>query len=165
MRAARLAEFDIVLAAGVGVAVAAACYNLSAERARAGVWLLAYLALAAGFLAKGIPALMVFCPGVLLAGLVTGRFRRLLRPGHIAAALIFVAMAGGYLWAVYRSAGARAFQQPLLESQVRGLGWHWRQGGDVLSKTDGFRFDTQEDELAASPVGALALSLGKPLLI
>ena len=165
LQKARLAEFDIVVAAGVGVAVAAACYNLAAERARAGIWMLAYLALAAGFLAKGMPALMVFGPGVIVAGVVSGRFRRLLRPSHAAAALLFVAITGGYLWIVYQTAGAEAFEQPLLESQVRGFGWKWRQGGDVLSKTDGFRFAAGGGDLGASPAGALALTLGKPALI
>ena len=165
LQKARLAEFDVLVTAGVGVAVAAACSNLAAERARSGVWLLAYLALAAGFLAKGLPALVVFGPGLVAAGLATGRFARLLRWGHLVAALVFVAIAGGYLGLAYASAGSQVFSQPMVESQVRGLGGPLRQGDDSPASSEAARFAPQEDEVAAKPLGALLVGFGKPLLI
>ena len=124
----RIAEYDTAVAAGVGVAVAAACCNLSSRRPRAGLWLLCYLALAFGFLAKGTPALMVYGPGLLAAGLVTGRWRRLLELRHIVAALLFVGLVGGYLVLAYRSVGPQAFEQPIAEAGVRGVGWRLDQG-------------------------------------
>ena len=84
-----MAEFDISLTAGVGVAVAAACYNLAASRPRWSIWLLGYVALAVGFLTKGVPALAVFAPGLLVAAWAAGRFRRLLGWRHLSAAALF----------------------------------------------------------------------------
>lgn len=165
----RLAEFDGLLTAGVGVAIVAACHNLAAPRARLGVWLVGYLGLTFGFLAKGVPALMFYPPGVLVAALAARRFRRLLNWRHLAAATLFALLVGGYLAAAYRSAGAAAFEQPLAESRVRGLGWleaqpdaderaaKLRQGEFVLAG--------DEADVARRPLVALGRSLAKPLLI
>jgi 4-amino-4-deoxy-L-arabinose transferase-like glycosyltransferase len=165
LQKSRMMEFDATLAAGVGVAVAAACHNLSAERQSRGVWVLGYLALTAGFLSKGVPALAVYGPGILAAGMATGRFRRLLRWSHLLAVMAFVALTGAYLWATYQSAGPQAFEQPLLEAQVRGLGGRGGEDLDAQSQADVARFVAQEGELGASPLGALALALAKPALI
>ena len=50
LQEAKQGEFDAVLAAAVGIAVAAACHNLVVEprRRRSAVWLLCYLSLTAG---------------------------------------------------------------------------------------------------------------------
>ncbi len=118
-----LAEFDLPLAAGIGVAVAVACRNLAVDRAAGGWWSIAYLSLAVAFLAKGVPALMFFAPGLVLAALWTGRSQELLRPAHLAGMLLFGAIASGWLVAAYQQAGWQAFTQPYAEAQDKGLGW------------------------------------------
>jgi 4-amino-4-deoxy-L-arabinose transferase-like glycosyltransferase len=161
----RIAEFDLALVAGVGVAVAAACHNLSARQPRWGVWVLAYLGLAVGFLAKGAPSLMAYGPGVLVAGLATGRFRRLFEWRHLSAALLFPIVIGGYLWAAYLSEGARAFDQPLLEARVRGLGWIWEKPEEAAYELAAFRESTPEAEIARRPGRILARTVMKPVFI
>ncbi len=61
------AEFDMPLALGVGVAVLAACSNLASEQQRPWLWWLGYLGLTVGFLAKGVPALILPKTGMLSA--------------------------------------------------------------------------------------------------
>ena len=161
---ARIAQFDAPLAAGVGVAVAAACVNLAGNRARASIWLLGYLGLAVGFLAKGVPALMCFAPGLLAAALVTRRFRRFVDWRHVVAVLLFALVAGGYLVAAYRSVGAVAYEQPLLEAKVRGFSWNIRQQADVLSVHD-TAGSNQNAGTAARPIGTVLRSGAKPLYI
>ncbi|MCZ6507916.1 MAG: glycosyltransferase family 39 protein, partial [Acidobacteria bacterium] len=132
----KLAEFDSVLACGVGIAVVAACYNLVRGR-RPGalsVWLLCYLALAAGVLTKGPPALMAFGPGLLAAALVTGRLHELLSWRHLAGAAIFTLLVGGYLWLLWDAAGAIAFEQPLAEARQRGFDWTLASFARTLAK-------------------------------
>jgi 4-amino-4-deoxy-L-arabinose transferase-like glycosyltransferase len=161
----RIAEFDMALVAGVGMAIVAACHNLSARQPRWVVWVLAYLGLAAGFLAKGAPSLMAYGPGVLVAALATGRFRRLFEWRHLSAALLFPILIGGYLWAAYASEGARAFDQPLLEAKVRGLGWIWGNSEEVEYELAAFRESAPEGEIAGRPGRILARTLVKPLFI
>lgn len=165
LQKSRLMEFDGALAAGVGIAAAAAFYNLAADRQKGGVWVLGYAALAAAFLVKGIPALAVFGPGVLAAGLASGRFRRLLGWRHLSAVMIFLALIAAYLWAAYESAGPKAFEQPMLEAQGRGLGGPRGDDLESQSRADVERFSAQEGELGATPLGAVGLALAKPVLI
>lgn len=119
----RMAEYDILITFGVGLATVAACCNLARGRCRIGLWVLAYLALAFGFLAKGAPALMAFVPGLLLAAIASGSTKRLWRAPHLVGVVVLGAIIAAYLVAVYRSAGITAFAQPLEEAQWRGLGW------------------------------------------
>lgn len=154
----RMAEFDVPLAAGVGVAVAASSVNLTAARPRWGIWLLGYLGLALGFLAKGLPALAVFGPGLLAGALACGRLRRLFGWRHLTAALVFAAIAGAYLWAVWQSAGAAAFEQPLVEARARGFG---RLSAEALAAVpEAERFTGGRGWLAT-----VGLSAAKPALI
>ncbi len=120
-----LGEFDTVLASLVGIAVAAACYNLAAERAKPStwIWLLAYLALAAAFLAKGMLALMAFGPGLLGAAIFSRQTRQLTRRGHLAGVALFAVLIGAYLALLWSSVGSAAFDQPLDEARKRGLEW------------------------------------------
>ena len=119
----RIAEYDVPLAAGVGIAVVAASWNFVRERDHLGVWLLAYLGLSMGFLAKGAPALMSFIPGLVLAAALTGRISRLLRRPHLTGLLAFFLLAGSSVLLAVRSGGMTVFDQPLLEARDRGFGW------------------------------------------
>ena len=165
----KLAEFDGIVTAGIGVAIAAACYNLAARKPRSGVWLLGYLGLTIGFLAKGVPALMLYPPGVLAAGWATRRFRRLLDWRHITAALMFLALTGGYLLGAYRFAGPAAFEQPLTESRLRGFGWigpklDEEARAEKLRKGE-FFLKGDEAEIASDPLATLGRTLAKPFLV
>ncbi|MDX1501285.1 MAG: glycosyltransferase family 39 protein, partial [Thermoanaerobaculia bacterium] len=119
----RIAEYDAPLAAAVGVAVAAAALNLAGRRELLSLWCLAYTGVAAGFVAKGAPALMVFGPGLVAAALLAGRPRRLAGWRHLAGGALGLLLIGGYLWWAWRSGGPQVFDQPLREAQVRGLRW------------------------------------------
>lgn len=132
----KLGEFDTVLASAVGVAVAAAAYNLVVERARSSpwIWLLAYLALAAGFLAKGTPAIMAFAPGLLGAVVLSRQSRRLFSPGHLLGASVFLMVVGTYLVLLWSAAGPAAFEQPLDEAHRRGFEWTLEALGRTLPK-------------------------------
>lgn len=164
LQKARMAEFDVSLAAGVGVAVAAACYNLSAARQRWGVWALGYLGLAVGFLTKGPLALVFFGPGVLAAGFVCGRLRRLFGWRHLSAALVFVAIAGSYLWAVWETAGPEAFRQPLVESKIRGIGgWALAPDDPLLASPDAGFVEANRDDFGRGWRRALVLAVVKPV--
>ena len=164
LQKARMAEFDIVLTAGVGVAVAAACVNLSAPRQRWGIWLLAYGALAAGFLAKGVPALVAFGPGLLLAALAAGRLRWLFGWRHLSAVALFAAISGGYLWAAWEVAGPAAFEQPREESRVRGFSWLGRKEAAVESAETRWISDP-DDRWGEGWVRVVALAVVKPVSI
>ncbi len=163
LQKARMLEFDSALAAGVGVAVAAACFNLSASRQRWGVWLLGYAALAAGFLAKGVPALAIFGPGIVAAALASGRFGRLFGWRHLSAVLVFVAISGSYLWSAWEVAGPAAFEQPLVEARVRGLGRLSEE--DLAALPEASRFTTPEDGWPQGWPGRLSRAVVKPVMI
>ena len=129
------AEFDMPLALGVGVAVVAACCNLASERQSPWLWWLCYLGLTVGFLAKGVPALMLFGPGLLLTAVATGRVKALFRPSHLAGVALFGLLAGGWVYGVVASAGWEAFDQPILEARHKGFTeWSWSTFGIALSK-------------------------------
>lgn len=130
----RIAEHDMPLAAGVGVAVVAACFNLVRQRPRATLWLLCYLALTFAFLAKGVPALMAFFPGLIAAAFLGGRQRRLLSAPHLTALALFLLSATGYVWLARSAGGAGAFAQPLVEANVRGFTWNARLLGMTVLK-------------------------------
>lgn len=160
-----LAEFDVLLASGVGVATAAACVNLARASPSAGLWWLAYAGLTFGFLSKGLPALACFGPGLVVAATVLGKFRQLLRPGHLAALASFLVLTGGYLWAAERDAGPVVFEQPLLEAGIRGFGWGVRQEGPVLSKLADAEVAEDVEAISTDPEEAVLRTLLKPLLI
>ncbi len=132
----KLGEFDAVLASLIGVAIAAACHNLAAGRSRSSprIWLLAYLALTAGCLAKGVPALMAFGPGLLGAAILSGQARQLWSRHHLAPAALFAALIGAYLALVWSFIGPAAFEQPLDEARQRGFMWTVESLGRTLTK-------------------------------
>jgi len=129
-----LAEFDTPLAAGAGIAVVVACHNLASDRSRPWLWLLGYVALALGFLAKGVPALMTYGPGLFLAAWVLGRFRRLFTFGHVVGVLLFAAVVGSWIVAAWAQEGLEAFAQPFAEGQRRGFEWSLSEIGRTLLK-------------------------------
>ncbi len=128
-----LAEFDTPLAAGVGIAAAVACRNF-AGRPRGGLWLIGYLALALAFLAKGVPALMFYAPGLLVASWLTRRHRDLWRPAHLAGAVLCLLAVAGWLAGAYQAAGEAAFAQPLAEAREKGLEWDLSLVASTLAK-------------------------------
>lgn len=129
-----LAEFDLPLAAGVGIAVAAACRNLAADIPHNAIWLLGYLALSAAFLAKGLPALMFYAPGLLLAAAVSGRVRRLFQTGHLIGLTIFAILVGSWGLSAFHTAGWQAFAQPMAEAADKGLTWTFDSLAATLTK-------------------------------
>jgi 4-amino-4-deoxy-L-arabinose transferase-like glycosyltransferase len=118
-----LAEWDVALAAGVGLAVAVACRNFAATRPSPVLWLLGYLGLTLGFLVKGAPALLLYVPGLLCAALLTGRSRDLLRPAHLAGAALFLLLGGAWVLAAAAAEGWAVFAQPLSEAGAKTLDW------------------------------------------
>ncbi len=117
-----LAEFDMPLTAGVGVAAVVACRSF-ATRPSLGLWLFGYLALSLAFLTKGDPALMFYAPGLLLAAVLSRRFKDLLRPAHLAGVLLFILIASGWVASAYQESGWAAFEQPFEEARDKGLTW------------------------------------------
>ncbi|MEM1248719.1 MAG: hypothetical protein AAGK22_20235 [Acidobacteriota bacterium] len=138
----RLAEFDTPLTACVGGAVLIASATLVRERRseakEAALWTGAYAFLYLGFLAKGVPALMSFVPGLLLAALLNRRGRRLLEASHLLPAITFAALVCVYVWSVVSAVGWEGFSQPAQEAQAKGFNWG---------------------------MGELALAVAKPLII
>ncbi len=119
----RAATFDVPLTLGTGLAVLAACRNLALEKPSWGWWLLGYAGLSFGFLAKGVPAIAIYGPGLVVAGLVLGRSRVLLRPSHLAGVGLFTAIVLVYVYLAYRAEGRAAFVDPLTELAFRSHGW------------------------------------------
>ena len=130
----RLAEFDMPLAAGVGVAAALASTELSSEKPRAWRWQLAYVALLFAFLDKGIPSLMFFAPGLFLAAFWLGTWKRLFGIAHLAGFATFCIGVGGWIWGAWTAEGAAAFAQPLNEADAKGLSWTLEAVGATLLK-------------------------------
>ena len=129
-----LAEFDLPLTAGVGVGVAATCKAFAERRGAVGLWLLAYSALAFAFLAKGIPALMFFAPGLLAAALLTRSLREILRWPHLVGVLLFTVIVGVWISFAWAAEGWQAFVQPLAEGKEKGLTWNWSDFLHTLGK-------------------------------
>ncbi len=132
----RIAEFDTVLAALVGIAIAAACYALARddERTSQWAWWICYPALAAALLTKGLPALMLFAPGLLAAAFATGRQRALFRWPHLLGVSTCGVIVAIYLWAAYAAVGREAFRQPIEEATLRGATWSLDAVGQSLLK-------------------------------
>ncbi len=130
----RVAEFDTPLAFGVGTAVVCATANLAARRPHLGLWLLAYLGLSVGFLAKGTPALMAFAPGLILAAVFTRNLPALFSWRHLLAASLFALVVGVYLRQAYLVGGWSVFEHPLREAQMRSGGWDLSSFSITLAK-------------------------------
>lgn len=130
----RIAQYQLPLTAGVGLAVAAAVINLSLERPRASLWLLSYFGLGMGFLAKGMPALMVFAPGLLVAAVCTGSVRRLFEWRHLCGWAFGALIIGGYLFWAHATAGPEAFLQAAAEARVQAIGWSAESVARTLAK-------------------------------
>ncbi|REJ83222.1 MAG: hypothetical protein DWQ30_07890 [Acidobacteria bacterium] len=130
----RLAEFDVVLFSTCGLAILCACLALTRARPALGLWLVAYLAFAAAFLAKGAPAAMVFGPGLLVASVLVGRWRTLWSLPHLAGALVGVLAIAAYLASAIRSDGLAVLSQASDEAGWRALGWTWGELGRTLLK-------------------------------
>lgn len=125
LQKARMAEFDVLIAAGVGVAVVAACANLAAERPRTPVWIVAGLGLAFGFLAKGPIALLLYGAGTFAAAAALRRKARLLSAGHLGSLGLTAAITGTWAWCAWRAGGAEAWAGPLDEASIRALDWRF----------------------------------------
>ncbi|HEY3244351.1 MAG TPA: glycosyltransferase family 39 protein [Phycisphaerae bacterium] len=123
-----MAGFDVPLTLGSTLAVLAACRNLSVERADWRYWVLGYAGLWFAFMSKGIPALVVYAPGLIVAGLAVRRFGRLFQWSHLLGVTLFLAATGLYLYLAYLTAQADAFKQHLGELILRSA----RFGGAAL---------------------------------
>jgi 4-amino-4-deoxy-L-arabinose transferase-like glycosyltransferase len=130
----RTAQFDMPVAAGVAVAIAAACSNLAASRCGTGLWTIGYLGLTFATLSKGVPAVMSYAPGLLLAAVLTRRWRALFQPQHLLAVGLFLLLMVGYGLGAWREAGYAAFEQPLFEGRARGVAWNWLRLGATFLK-------------------------------
>jgi 4-amino-4-deoxy-L-arabinose transferase-like glycosyltransferase len=117
------AGFELPLALGVTLAMLAACRNLVREVPDWRIWILGYAGLLFAFLSKGLPAVVVFAPGLLVGAAVLRRLPRLLSIGHLAGVMLFLAGAGYYVWRAYQAEGAAAFQQHFGEIALRSGQW------------------------------------------
>jgi 4-amino-4-deoxy-L-arabinose transferase-like glycosyltransferase len=131
---ARVVGFDVPLALGTGTATLAACRNLAAGRSDLRWWLLGYAGLLFAFLAKGLPAVLVYAPGLGLAALLLGQSRMLVRWQHLFGACLFLAGASLYVWLAYREAGVSAWAQHLDEIRSRSSAWTLRAVVATLGK-------------------------------
>ena len=129
-----LAEFDLPLAAGVGVAIAAACSDLAAPTPRLRLWLLTYAGLTFALLSKGLAAIPPFFPGLILAALFTRRIRRFVTWQHLLALALCATVVGLYIAGVWREAGPAVFAQPLTEARTRTSVWSIRTAVYTLAK-------------------------------
>lgn len=118
----RLAEFDIPLVAGVGIAVVLALDALTASESRPWNWFGAYLALLFAFLAKGVPALMFFGPGLLLAACVTSSWRRLFSVGHVLGGVELFDGTGPLGLACLAGRGVRSVRAAVERGRCQGAG-------------------------------------------
>ena len=130
----RLAEFDMPLAAGVGVALTCACYCLARKRPNIAIWLLGYLALTAAALAKGLPALMAYGPGLIVAAVATRRLRCLFGWKHLLGVALFAVLCGWYVSRAYARGGPIVFDQAFEEARIRGTEWHLRSVALTIAK-------------------------------
>jgi len=130
----RTAEFDMPLAAGVGVALTCACYCLARKRQNIAIWLLGYLALTAAALAKGLPALMAYGPGLIVAAVATRRLRYLFGWKHLLGVTLFAVLCGWYVSRAYDRGGPIVFEQAFEEARIRGTEWHVRSVALTIAK-------------------------------
>lgn len=120
---ARMAGFDMPLALGVAVAMLAALQCLVDRQPDWRWWTLAYVGLTFAFLSKGLPALAMFLPGLVLACLLMRQMRQLVRWQHLLGLAIFCILAGGYLLLAYRQEGPAAFRDQMAEIGSRSSQW------------------------------------------
>lgn len=123
MQKVRIAEFDGLLAAGLGVAILASAVQLAAPVSSPRRWLLVGAGFTVGFLAKGAPAVGFFVPGLLAAAWATGGLRRLVQPMACLAWALSLAAIGAWALMAWQDAGAAAFAQPLAEGSERAAAW------------------------------------------
>lgn len=128
----RAASFDVPLALGTGIAILFACRNLAMGRVAWHGWLVCYAGLSVGFLAKGIPAIAIYGPGLVVACLSMGRSRMLLRGPHLLGVALFALVTLAYLYQSYNEAGAAAFSDHLGELFTRSGQWSWTALGLVM---------------------------------
>lgn len=127
----RLAGFDMPMALGVGVATLAAMRNLAKSESNLTWWVLGYLGLLFGFLAKGLPAVIMYAAGLVAAAVVLKQVRLLLRWQHLAAVGLLVLGIAAYLIPAVRDGGSLVVTQQLGEMLFRGT--RWRVGTVLLS--------------------------------
>jgi 4-amino-4-deoxy-L-arabinose transferase-like glycosyltransferase len=120
---ARMVGFDMPMALGVGVATLAAIRNLSRSESHVGWWAFGYAGLLLAFLAKGVPAVVLFSVSLLAAAIVLKQVRLLLRWQHLLAASLFVLAVAAYLLPVLRDEGTLVLTQHLGEIVFRGTRW------------------------------------------
>lgn len=120
---ARMAGFDMPLALGVGVAVLAACRCLSERRHEPVIWMVGYAGLLFGFLAKGLPAVVLYFPGLIAAAVVLKRGRSLLGWQHLLGLIFFAVGTGVYLALAYAAESWAAFAQQYAEVTGRAREW------------------------------------------
>ncbi len=120
---ARIAGYDIPLALGVGVAMAASARNLVLGASSLRWWMLAYTALVFGFLAKGLPAFGTFGVALIAAAVALRQFRQLLTWQHLAGVAWGGAILAAYLYLSYREVGVAAFADHWAEVSYRSTEW------------------------------------------
>lgn len=120
---ARMAGFDMPLALGVSLAMLSALQCLVRKQSDWRWWVLGYVGLAFGFLAKGLPAAAMFFPGLVAACFITRQLRQLVRWQHLLGLAVFVALVGAYLLLAYREQGSAAFRDQLAEIASRSSQW------------------------------------------
>ena len=130
----RTAEFDGLIAAGVGIAGVATAVALASESPRPGAWITAGLGLAFGFLAKGPIAFALFGAGLLGALGATGRWRRLTTPAPLLSLGLAALTALLWLLCLWRIGGEVVLAQPLGEASIRALHWTPRAVGLSAAK-------------------------------
>jgi len=119
----RIAEFDGLLAAALGVAIVASAVQLSRPAASVGLWPLASAGFTVAFLAKGAPAVGFFVPGLIAAAWSAGRLRRLVEPIAVLSWALSITIIGAWALMAWQGAGAAAFAQPLAEGGERAVAW------------------------------------------
>ncbi|MCP4251083.1 MAG: phospholipid carrier-dependent glycosyltransferase [bacterium] len=130
----RSASFELPLALGTGVAILVACRNVAVERPGLLSWVIGYAGLCFGFLAKGMPAVAVYAPGLVVAGLVLRRARELLHWRHLVGVAVFASGASVYLYLAYRAEGSAAFADQAGELATRSAKWTLGSVGKTLLK-------------------------------
>ena len=128
------AGFEMPLVLGFSVSMLAACRNLAFEHDDWRVWMLGYTGLLVAFLAKGLPAIVLFLPGLVVGSITVGQWTRLLGGRHLAGAALFLAGAGAFAASAYRAEGAAAFHQHLGEIMLRSERWTWGRLLQTLAK-------------------------------
>jgi len=122
----RAATFDMPLALGTGVAMLVACRSLALGRSKWHWWLFGYLGLAFAFLAKGVPAVVLYAPGLVVASVVLRRVKYLFGWQHLLGVAAFALIVFAYLYGCYRDEGFAAFKDHT--GELLGRSGQWRLG-------------------------------------